>query len=98
MRQVTQEEAIVIGEKGLYKDWTDEQLVNFQIRQNCLCVPFNVFHGAISRVLNRDVYTHEFMSSNIENLIGEIERKTGAPNLDDIINLIPADKLIQLIK
>lgn len=44
-----------------------------QLYQKLLCVPFNVFHKAITEVLDRPVFTHEF--AWLEELQDEFEGK-----------------------
>lgn len=62
----TKEQAIKIYESGVYNDMTAKQIVDFQLFESKLCMPFGVFHGAVEEMLGRPVYTHEF--SEPENL------------------------------
>ena len=93
MKQVTEEEAIKIYESGIWKDWSDEDLVAFQLFQKRLCVPFNVFHRSIEKVLDRPIFTHEF-GLNYNRLVAEYLGKNPKPSFEDIINLIPEEKRI----
>ena len=90
VKQLTKEQAIKFAQSEVWKDMTDRQIVEFQLFQSKLCVPFGEFHRAISAVLNRDVYTHEFGDSDTlkAELLGEKE----PPTLEEIINMIPAEK------
>ena len=92
MEQLTKEQAIAIYEGGEWKDWSDEEIVKFQLFQDCLAVPFDRFHQAIEKVLNRPVWTHEFAFR--DNLIAEYKKERPAPTFEDILNLIPKEKLI----
>ena len=94
MKQLSEEEAINIAKSGVWKTWTKEKIAWFQIHQDRLCVPFDVFQGAVEHVLGRPVFTHEFSSLNHDGLIDEMEGKISKPTLDDIVNLIPKDKRI----
>ena len=38
--QYTEEQAIKIADSGIWKDWTDQQIVDFQLFQRRLCMPF----------------------------------------------------------
>jgi hypothetical protein len=60
MKQFTKEQAITFANEKLYENMTDEQISIFQLDQQFLCMPFDVFVRAISKVLGRSVYTHEF--------------------------------------
>lgn len=88
--QLTQEQAIELYNSGVYKDWTHEQIVRFQLFQNLLCVPFAKFHEAIESVLGRSVWTHEF--ANKESIIKEYLGVKDPPTMEEIINMIPEEK------
>lgn len=92
MEQLTKEQAIAIYEGGEWKDWSDEEIVKFQLFQDCLAVPFDRFHQAIEKVLDRPVWTHEFAFR--DSLIAEYKKERPAPTFEDIVNLIPKEKLI----
>lgn len=96
MKQLTKEQAIKFDKSGIWKDWTSEQIVRFQLFQDKLCMDFDRFHKAIEKVLNRPVYTHEF-GMNHEGIIKEYLGVKKAPTLDEIINLIPEEKRIIII-
>lgn len=90
MKQLTKEQAIEIYKGGEWKDWSDEEVVKFQLYQRKCCLPFNVFHVAVGRVLGRPVFTHEF--ANWQAIIDEYEGKRTAPTFDEIVNMIPEEK------
>lgn len=92
MQQLTQEQAIRLYQSGEWKDWTDDEVVKVQLFQDRLCIPFDHFHQAIEKVLDRPVWTHEFAFR--DNLIAEYQKERPAPTFEDILNLIPKDKLI----
>ena len=95
MKQLTKEQAISVYNSGEWKDWTDEEIVKLQLYQNRLCVPFNVFHRAIGNVLGRGVFTHEFAGdAGHRALIDEYEGKRPAPTFEEIVAMIPPEKLI----
>jgi hypothetical protein len=93
-KQLTKKEAIAFAESGKWKKWTDEEVLNFQIYQRKLCMDFGRFKEAMGNVLKRPVYTHEFSSSNFDNLIKEYLKIKSKPELKEIIDLIPKEKLI----
>lgn len=92
VKQLTKEQAIKAAQSEIWKDMTDQQIVQFQLFQSRLCMPFGEFHRAISAVLNRAVYTHEFGDSDA--LKAEFLGEKEPPTLEEIINMIPAEKRI----
>jgi hypothetical protein len=93
MKQLTTREAIALAESGKWKEWTPLQRAAFQMGQDLLCMPFAEFHKAMTEALGRPVYTHEF-GLNREGLTRELAGLIGAPSLEEIMALIPAEKLI----
>jgi hypothetical protein len=57
---VKREDAIALSKSGFWKEMTLEAIVRFQLFEDLLCMPFNVFHEAVEKVLGRSVWTHEF--------------------------------------
>ena len=60
-------------------------------------MPFGVFHEAVEKTLGRPVYTHE-LGFNVDGLKKELEGKAEAPSLVEILNLIPKDKKVIIVK
>jgi len=94
MEQFTREQAIEIAKSGIWKEWSDEQVVKCQLYQKRLCMDFSRFHEAMEKVLGRPIFTHEFACVD---LIREYEGKKEAPTFKEIMSLIPKEKLM-LIK
>ena len=92
MEQLTREQAREIYDSQVWEEWSIEYIARFQLYQERLCVPFDVFHMAISEELGRDVWTHEFAHSDI--LKAEYEEKIPHPTFEDITEMIPAEKRI----
>lgn len=95
MKKLTKEQAIEFHESGAWKNWTLDQVFWFQWPQDRLCVPMDVYHKAVEKVFGRPVFTHELGENNRENMIAELEGKP-SPTLDEIIALLPADKVYLL--
>ena len=93
MKQLSKEEAIAFHDSGKWKDWPDEALAGFQLFQKKICMPFDVFHAAIEKVLGSPVYTNEF-GLNYDGLVAEYLGKAPKPSFEDIMNLIPKEKRI----
>lgn len=49
MKQLTREQAIAFCENKCYDGMTSRQIAEFQMEQDRLCVPFDVFHKAENR-------------------------------------------------
>lgn len=93
-KQLNKEQAIQLADSKRWKNWTDKQRFVFQINQNKLCMDFSQFHKSTEKVLGRPVWTHEF--AHPENLIKEFLGIIKKPSMEEIIDLLPQDKLIIL--
>jgi len=93
MKQFTKEQAISFFNSKEWEKWPDEAIVALQLFQDKLCVDFSRFHGAIEKVLDRPVYTHEF-GLNRKGIVDEYLGKREKPTLEEIMNLIPKEKRI----
>lgn len=91
MRQLSQEEAITFYEGRKWEPMSERERAAFQMYQDRLCMPFEVFHAAVEKTLGRPVFTHEF-GLNREGLIAELHKDIPAPTFDQILALIPEDK------
>ena len=96
VKQFTREEAIKFAESGKWKGMSDDALFRFQLYQNKLCVDFSEFHRCAEAVLGRPVWTHEF--GNIDNIRDEYVGKKAKPDMEEIIGLIPPEKLIIVVR
>jgi hypothetical protein len=93
MEQLTKDEAIAFGESKSYEGMSYRQIAEFQINQECLCMPFSKFHEAVEKTLGRPVFTHEF-GMNCDGIKAEIMDGKEAPSLEEIVGLIPKEKLL----
>ena len=57
---LSKENALKLYNTEWWKTTTDLEIVKFQLFEDRLCVPFDIFHGAVENVLKRPVFTHEF--------------------------------------
>jgi hypothetical protein len=90
MRQFTKEQAMKISDSGIWEHMTSKQIVDLQLFQDRLCMPFSVFQKAIIEVLGRSVYTHEFAGHECQQrLIEEYLGNRPAPTFEEIVNMIP---------
>lgn len=86
---MTKDEAIKLYESKFWETMTYEERAKFQLFEKLLCMPFDVFHEAIEKTLGRPVWTHEFVGDHLKK---ELLGQSPAPSMEDIINMIPADK------
>lgn len=89
--QMSKDEAIAFAESRIWQKWTKAQLAVFQLYQQKLCIPIHVFHDAIEETLGRPVWTHEFAFPEL--LKAELRTKK-APSFEEIVSLIPKEKLL----
>jgi hypothetical protein len=68
---MTSEEAMVMYKSGWYEDKTAQEIVEFQLYEDRICMPFFLYQKAVEEVLGRPVYTHEF--AELDRLIAEYE-------------------------
>jgi hypothetical protein len=92
---MTEEQAIRLAGTKFWEDMTHEQRAKFQMREDRLCMPFGVFHEAVEKTLGRPVFTHEF-GLNRDGLMRELYDGAEPPTMDEILDMIPAEKRIVL--
>lgn len=93
MKQLTREEAVALHDSRAWEAWSLRDRATFQMAQNLLCMPFSVFHEAVEKTLGRPVYTHEF-GLNRAGIVKELLGESPPPSFEEIIGMLPADKLI----
>lgn len=99
MEQLTREQAIKFAASQAYAKMSYRQVAEFQISQDCLCMPFNVFHEAVKKTLKRSVYMSEFGSKGVVGIKAELFNGAKPPSLEQIINTIPEEKrLVVFVK
>ena len=94
---MTKEQAIKLYEANFWETMSYRDRALFQMECDFLSMPFNVFHEAIEKTLNRPVWTHEF-GLNRDGLLKELRGESPAPSLSDIIAMIPEDKRVILVQ
>jgi hypothetical protein len=90
-KAMTKEEAIKLMDTRFWENMSLKERAMFQMFERRLCMPFDVFHEAIEKTLGRPVWTHEF-AMNYEGLKKELLGEAPTPTMEDIINMIPAEK------
>lgn len=96
VRQLTKEEAVAFCDHKLYEKMNYKEKAVFQMLQDRLCMPFDVFHEAVEKTLGRPVFTHEF-GLNSDGLMKEILGEKEPPTFDEIVKMIPKEKLVLIL-
>jgi len=96
MKNLTKEQATALYNSGFWHEMGYRERALFQLFQPLLCMPFDVFHEAVEKTLGRPVWTHEFAYK--EDIEKELLGEKPPPTFDEIINLIPKDKRLLIIK
>jgi len=89
---MTKEQAVALADSKFWEDMSYRERATFQLFEERLCMPFDIFHEAVEKTLGRPVWTHEFASS--KQLQAELIGEKAAPSFEEIINLIPKEKRI----
>ena len=96
MDQLTESQAIKLFDSEFWTDMTYRERAEFQLFQNRLCMPFDVFHEAVEKALERPVWTHEF-GLNYDGLAAELCGEKAPPTFAEIVKLIPEEKRILVV-
>lgn len=90
---IGREKAIQLYNTNWWVDYSPHKIAGFQLFIAELCCPFDVFHEAVEKSLGRPVFTHEF-GLNYQSICKEFLGEKESPTMDEILNLIPQEKLI----
>ena len=90
---ITEQQALDLIEKKWWIGKTYREIAEFQMFGKRLCCPFQIFHEALEKTLERPVFTHE-MGMNWDGLCQELLGNKPKPTFEDILNLISIEKLI----
>jgi hypothetical protein len=94
---MTKSEALAMYESKWWEGKSAREIAEFQMNSKLLCCPFDVFHEALEKALRRPVWTHE-LGLNYEGIKAELTDKAEAPTMQEIIDLLPADKTVIVSK
>lgn len=92
--EITVEQATELGESKWWEQFTESQAAFFQLHQDKLCMPFDLFHKGIEVLLDRPVWTHEFAS--VDSLRKEAAGELRKPSFKEIVMKLPLEKYIIL--
>lgn len=88
-------QAIEVAASRWWVTATDDQIVRFQLFEERLCMPFNVFHQIVERVLRRPIWSHEFACPG--RLREEYLGGRPAPTFEELLAQLPALKTIVVV-
>lgn len=92
---MSESEAIAMADSKWWESTTLEKAAMFQLFEERLVMPFAKFHEGIEKLLGRPVWTHEFaFAKKPGGLQEEAQLKCQPPSMQEILNLIPAEKRI----
>jgi hypothetical protein len=94
MASIGEKQAIRLYKSKWWKGLSAREIVNVQLFVDELCMPWREYTSAVEDALGRDVYTHEFGTSGVGQLQAEFRGDASAPTLQEIIEMLPADKRI----
>ncbi len=92
MEELTREQAVALYESNFWEGMDARDIAVFQVTNDRLCMPFDVFQIAMEEALGRPVFTHEL--ANSDNLKRELFGDKPTPTLAEVLNQIPAEKRI----
>ena len=96
---MTKDEAIRLANSGWWKDKTPQEIAEFQLVEEKLCMPFSDFHKAVEAWLERPVWTHEL--ANTDELMAEGHGENKKRSMNDVIQRaqdLMGDKPVVIIK
>ncbi len=83
---MTKQEAITLHDSEFWKGMSQKDIATFQLTEERLCMPFEVFQKAMESTLGRPVFT---LGLNRDSLTRELLDGAEAPSLAEIMELIP---------
>lgn len=94
--QLTKQQAIYLADSEAWRDMSERAIAEFQMIQEKLCMPFEVFHKALESTLGRPVFTHE-LGLNRVGIMAELFNGADPPSLADVLAMIPESKRLIVI-
>ena len=89
MQQFTSEQAKMICESEVWKEWPYENKVKLQAYQKMKLMDFNFFKEAMERVLGERLSVSDFLGAFYQGLRKQLEKLHPRPTFEEIIALLP---------
>lgn len=94
-QSIGKQKAIKYARSKKWKKLSNEEKVKIQLYTKELCMPFDIFHEAMEKVLDRPVFTHEFAFTG--NLQAEFEKRKDRPAFEEIVALLDSKVIVVVI-
>jgi len=95
MQQFNEDQAIAFAKSEAWKNMDPKERAAWQLEQELLCMPFQVFQESVEEALGRPVLTHEF--ANRAALRLEMEGKAKPPTFAQILAMLPQGKTVVVV-
>ncbi len=83
--QLTEEQALTLLKSKFWEPMSLRARAEFQLYQERLCMPFEVFHEALEAAIGRPIMVHEFRDAQA--LQQELRGEKPAPTLGQILDM-----------
>jgi hypothetical protein len=90
-KSIGREKAIALANSNWWVGKPAKDVAKIGLFTKELCLPFHELHKAVEEALGRPVFTHEF-GLNYDGICQELLGERDAPTLEEIIEMIPAEK------
>lgn len=91
---LTREQAIALYDTGFWESLAYVERAHFQLSEERLCMPFDVFIEAVERALGRPIRVGELLDSR--GLLAELTGAQRPMGVDELLSRLPADKRVLL--
>ena len=91
---LTRKQATALYDSSFWESLACVERARFQLSEERLCMPFDVFVDAVQRSLGRTVTVGEFL--NTKALLSEITGEHEPLEIDELLELVPEDKRVLL--
>ena len=89
---LTREQALALYDTSFWENLAYVECARFQLSEERLCMPFDVFLEAVERALGRRVSVGEIIESR--RLLSELSGDRRPMDVDELLSMLPADKRI----
>jgi hypothetical protein len=95
-KSIGKEKAIALANSEWWVGMDPKQIAKIGMFTQELCLPFTILHENLEKALGRPVFTHE-LGLNFDGICQELLGERDAPSLQEIMELIPADKRVIVV-
>lgn len=91
---LTREQALALYDTEFWESLAYVERARFQLSEERLCMPFDIFVEAVERALGRPVRVGEFLQPR--RLLSELSGEQTVLDVDDLLSLLPEQNRILL--